>query len=165
MPFQVVVGFSGHASSQRAKRKATPAKGWPEPCWRSLKLNEASGCMACQTSQAASRSCSVGPSSLTPQTSTLPVSSRGAALIICISTQRQGREPGPAQCANLTELLSKMLKDCTDIHAPFEISGKSQCDHTSIQCQEGGNQFDVIIHLLIIGGMFATLWSSNLWRC
>ena len=63
MPFQVVVGFSGHASSQRAKRKATPAKGWPKPCWRSLKLNEASGCMACQTSQAASRSCSVGLSS------------------------------------------------------------------------------------------------------
>ena len=45
-----------------------------------------------------------------------------------------------------------MLKDCTDIHAPFEITGKSQCDHTSIKCQEGGNQFDVIIHPLIIGG-------------
>ena len=58
-----VVVLSGHASDDRAKRKATPAQGWPEPCWRSLKLNEASGCMACQTSQAASRSCSVGLSS------------------------------------------------------------------------------------------------------
>ena len=163
MPFQVVVGFSGHASSQRAKRRATPAKGWPRPCWRSLKLNEASGCMACQTSQAASRSCSVGPSSRMDVSD--PVSSRGPALIIRISTQPQGREPGPARCAKSTELLSKMLKDCTDIHAPFEISGKSQCDHTSIQRQKGGNQFDVIIHPLIIGGLFASLWPSNLWRC
>ena len=63
------------------------------------------------------------------------------------------------------ELLSKMLKDCADIHAPFEISGKSQCDHTSIKRQEGGNQFDVIIHPLIIGGLFASLWPPNLWRC
>jgi len=29
-------------------------EGWPEPCWRSLKLNEASGCVACRASQAAS---------------------------------------------------------------------------------------------------------------
>ena len=58
-----VLVLSGHASDHRAKRKATPAQGWPEPCWRSLKLNEASGCMASQASQAASRSCSVGLSS------------------------------------------------------------------------------------------------------
>ena len=63
------------------------------------------------------------------------------------------------------ELLSQMLKDRSDIHAPFEISGKSQCDHTSIKRQERGNQFDVIIHPLIIGGLFASLWPSNLWRC
>ena len=78
-------------------------------------------------------------------------------MIIRISTQREGGEPGPARCAKSTELLSQMLKDRTDIHAPFEITGKSQCDHTSIKCQEGGNQFDVIIHPLIIGGLFASL--------
>jgi len=58
-----------------------------------------------------------------------------------------------------------MLKDCTDIHAPFEISSKSQYDYTSIKRQEGSNQFDVFIHSLIIGGLFASLWPSNLWRC
>ena len=57
-----------------------------------------------------------------------------------------------------------MLKDCTDIHAPFEISGKSQCDHTSIKRQERGNQFEIIIHPLIIEGLFALLWPPNLWR-
>ena len=57
-----------------------------------------------------------------------------------------------------------MLKDRTDIHAPFEISGKSQCDYTSIKHQERGNQFEVIIHSLIIGGPFASLWPLNLWR-
>ena len=40
------------------------------------------------------------------------------------------------------------MKDCTDIHAPFEISSKSQCDHTSIKRQESGNQFEVIIQFV-----------------
>ena len=78
-------------------------------------------------------------------------------MIIRISTQREGGEPGPARCAKSTKLLSQMMKDRTDIHASFEITGKGQCDHTSIKSQEGGNQFDVIIHPLIIGGLFASL--------
>ena len=44
------------------------------------------------------------------------------------------------------------MKNGTDIHAPFEITGKSQCDHTGIKRQKCGNQFDVIVHSLIIGG-------------
>ena len=39
------------------KRKAASETRRPQPCWRSLKLNEASGCMACQASQAASNEC------------------------------------------------------------------------------------------------------------
>ena len=45
-----------------------------------------------------------------------------------------------------------MLKNGTDIHAPFEITGKSQCDHTGIKRQKCGNQFDIIVHPLIMGG-------------
>ena len=62
------------------------------------------------------------------------------------------------------KLLSQILKNCTDVHVPFEISGKSQRDHTSIESQERGNQIDIIFHVLIIEGLFAALWPPNLWR-
>ncbi|ABB35006.1 hypothetical protein Syncc9605_1251 [Synechococcus sp. CC9605] len=88
----------------------------------------------------------------TPPTSTVPASLREDARIIRISTQRQGGKAEQARSSKLTELLSQMLKNSTDIHAPFEITGKSKCDHTGIKRQKCSNQFDVIVHPLIIGG-------------
>ena len=85
-------------------------------------------------------------------------------MIIRISTQRQGGEPGPARCAKSTKLLSQMLKDRTDIHASFEITGKGQCDHAGIERQKCSNQFDVIVHPLIIGDLLVSLWLPILWR-
>jgi len=55
-----------------------------------------------------------------------------------------------------------MLKHGTDVHASFEITSKSQGHHTSIQSKECRNKFGVIVHGLIIGGLFESAWPQNL---
>ena len=160
MPFHPWLASQDMHQANGQNNKEGHPVGTAEPCWRSLADKRLA--MACRASQAASEFAKLNCHRLDASGFESSSLRRGDALIIRISTQRQ--KSGPARCSNSSELLSQMLKDRIDVHAPFDISSKCQYDYTSIKRQERCNQFDVIFHPLIIGGPSASLWPLNLWR-